>query len=101
MVIPLDAVVADLAMDCPQWPVDAALHTIFLVHVESLSAHHVFMLGKVHMVLRGNKGVLFLPLVLVHYLDNYAGVGIDAAEEHGEGEEVEEHEGRDEDLGVE
>jgi hypothetical protein len=50
MIVFLDTVIAYLAVDGPQWTINAALNAIFLVGVEPVTDHHILVLRQVHVV---------------------------------------------------
>lgn len=76
MVIPLNTVIASLAMNGPQRSVDTALNAVLLINIESARYNHIFKLRHVEMVDRRDQGVLLIPFVLVHDLRDDTGISV-------------------------
>ena len=89
MVIPFNAVIASLAMNGPQWPVNTALNAVLLVNIESTRYNHIFMLRDVEMIDRRDHSVLLIPFILVHDLRDDTGISVNTSKQRIQSKQLE------------
>jgi len=76
MIIYFNAVIADIAMNCPYRPIYAAFDTIFLMNAQGSYRHKIFMLFHIEMIPLRNLDHIFVPLIFVYNLWNYSRISV-------------------------